>query len=169
MDPDVDSIWPLFRHVFPDFSISHIQVYKLLWRVEPKFTDDIVAESGLSRATIYRVLHQLLLSGLIAKTSFKPVGYFAANPVKAYYAHVKKVNSLLENGKAKIAGLVQNSSSLSGELYLVKRDGGQQRLLLKENRAAIQDRGQLLELKKAIEKQIEETDKGKAKAWAVYR
>ena len=57
---------------------------------------------------------------------------------------------------------------LNGELYLVKRDGGQQRLILKQGRAGV-EQGQLLEIKKVVEFQLKEAENQKAKAWAVYR
>ncbi len=166
MDPDVDLVWDFFKHIFPEFSVKHAQIYKLLWRLEPLSGEQIEKDTGISKATVYKVLHELILLGLVNKTNFKPVGYYAAEPLKVYNSHAKKLAAKLEYGKEKLESLLKNSSGLSGELYLVKKDGGQQRLILKNTRA---DAGteQLIEIKKAVEKQIEERQK--LKEWAVYR
>lgn len=160
MDPDVDLVWDFFKHLFPEFTVNHAQVYKLLWRLEPKSGEDVVRETGISKATTYRILHDLVLSGLVVRTSFKPVGYYAANPLKSYNLNAKKIWAKLETGRGRLENLIQNSTGLSGELYLVKRDGGQQRLIVKQNRQAILDGGRLRELRKAIDQQLLEAEGG---------
>ncbi len=169
MDPDVGLVWDLLRHMFPEFTIKHAEVYKILWRLEPKSADAVEAETRFSKATIYKILHQLVLVGLVNKTPFKPVGYYATDPLKAYNTNAKKVLAKLEGGKAKIGLLASGSSGLSGELYLVGNGAGQQKLLLKHSRIAIKDTIQLLQIKKAAEQQIREAEDNKAKVWAVYR
>ncbi|HLC92479.1 MAG TPA: helix-turn-helix domain-containing protein [archaeon] len=166
-DPDVNLVWDFLKHIFPEYSIRHAQVYKLLWRLEPKSGDSIESETGLCRATVYKILHELIVDGLVMRTGVKPVGYYAADPVKAYASHTKKLVAKLEDGKERIERLVHNSSGLSGELYLVKRDGGQQRLIIKKGRAGA-DTEQLIQLKRVVEEQIQEAGRQKAKAWVVY-
>jgi hypothetical protein len=115
------------------------------------------------------VLHDLVLSGLISKTNFKPIRYYAVNPVKSYNLHLKKVLAKLEKGVEKLESLIENSSGLSGELYLIKRDGGQQKLLLKQNRALLSDTEQLLQIRKIVDEQIREAKKQKLNEWAIYK
>ena len=169
MDPDVDIVWEHLKHLFPDYSINHARIYKLLWRVEPMSGETIANTTGLSKTTVYRVLHDLVSTELVEKTNFKPIGYYASNPVKSYNQTLKKTLKKLEKGADKLESLLKNSTSLSGELYLVKRDGGQQKLLLKQNRALLNDTERLLEIKKAVEEQLKEADKTKLKKYAVYK
>jgi predicted transcriptional regulator len=169
MDPDVDVVWDYYKHLFPEFSIHHAIVYKLLWRIEPISGEDIVKEVKLSKTTVYKTLHDLVLSGLIDRTNFKPVRYYATNPLKSYNSHLKKVLNKLEKGAEKLEALIENSSGLSGELFLIKRDGGQQRLVLKQNRALLNNAQQLLEIKKVVEEQLKEVDKQKLKQIIAYR
>jgi len=158
MDPEVELVLKHYRHLFPDFSVPHAVVYKLLWRVHPMQTEEIVKQSSLSNATVYRILHDLLTYDLIDRTNFKPVGYYAANPVKDFNSHIKKVLIQLEKGADELDALLKNSSSLSGELYLVEKDGGQQKLIVKETRENLNEIEQLLLIKKTAEAMI----KGKA-------
>jgi predicted transcriptional regulator len=167
MDPDVDVVLDYYKHLFPDFSLPHFAIYKLLWRVEPLQVEQIIQETGLSKTTAYNILRDLALCGLVNKTNFSPVGYYAIDPIKTYNSNLKKILSKLEKGAEKLEALVQNSTSLSGELYLVKRDGGQQKLLIK-NRCLLNDTQKLLEIRKIIDEQIRETDKKRLKPLVTY-
>jgi sugar-specific transcriptional regulator TrmB len=169
LDPDVDVVVDYYKHLFPDFSLHHFTVYKLLWRIEPISPETIIQETGLSKTTTYTVLRDLALSGLVNRTNFSPIGYYAIDPVKTYNSNLKKILNKLEKGAERLENLIQNSTSLSGELYLVKRDGGQQKLLMKQNRELLNDTKQLLEIRKVIDEQIKETDKQKLKTIAVYK
>jgi predicted transcriptional regulator len=169
MDPDVDVVWDYYKHLFPEFSIHHAIVYKLLWRIEPLAGEDIAKEISISKTTVYRILHDLVSSGLVARTNFKPIRYYANSPVKAYNSNLKKVLAKLEKGAEKLEALIGNSSGLSGELYLIKRDGGQQRLVLKQSRALLNDSTQLLQIKKVVEEQLKEAEKQKLKTCAIYK
>jgi len=169
MDSDVDMLWDYYRHLFPDFSINHAMIYKLLWRVEPVSGEEIAKQTDLSKTTVYNTLRDLLLAGLINRTSFKPIGYYANNPIKTYSSSIKRVVKKLETGVNKLETLLNNSSGLSGELYLVKRDGGQQKLLIKQNRELLDDTEQLLQIKKVVEEQLKETDKLRLKGCAIYK
>jgi len=131
--------------------------------------ETIIEEAGLSKTTTYTILRDLALCGLINKTNFSPAGYYATDPLKTYNSNLKKVLNKLEKGAERLENLIENSTSLSGELYLVKRDGGQQKLLMKQNRAFLDDTQQLLEIKKVIEDQLREVDKQKIKGIAVYK
>ena len=168
-DPDIEIVWEYYKHLFPEFSVNHALVYKLLWRVEPIQGEKITELTGVSKTTVYRVLHDLCSSGLVEKTNFKPIGYFANNPLKSYNSNLKQTLKKLEKGADELQKILENSSSLSGELYLVKKDGGQQRLLLKQNRALLKDTQQLLEIRKAIDEQIKEIDKTKLTKYAIYK
>ena len=81
---------------------------------------------------------------------------------------MKQVLKKLEKGAEILEKLVENSTSLSGELYLVKRDGGQQRLIMKQNRAFLKDTKQLLEIRKIIDDQLKDVDKQKLKSVVTY-
>lgn len=169
MDPDVDVVIDYYKHLFPDFSLPHFAVYKLLWRVEPLPVETIIQETGLGKTTAYHILRDLALCGLVNKTNFSPSSYYAVDPVKTYNSNLKKILTKLERGAERVESLLQNSTSLSGELYLVKRDGGQQKLLMKQNRGFLDDAQQLLEIKKVVEEQLREVDKQKLRTMAVYK
>jgi hypothetical protein len=81
----------------------------------------------------------------------------------------KLILKKLEKGAEIMKKLKENSTSLSNELYLVKRDGGQQRLLSKQNRALLNDTQQLLEIRKVVDEQLKEVNKQKLKAFAAHR
>ncbi|MFA6064906.1 MAG: helix-turn-helix domain-containing protein [archaeon] len=169
MDPDVEVVLEHYKHLFPDFSVPHAVVYKLLWRVNPMQVEEIVKHSGLSNATVYRMLHDLTMYELIERTNFKPVGYYVPNPMKDYNSQLKKIVTKLEKGAQRLENLLENSTGLSGELFLVKKDGGQQKLLLKQNHSLLNDAQQLLEIKKVCEEQLKEVDKQKLRAMAIYK
>ncbi|MDD3159985.1 MAG: helix-turn-helix domain-containing protein [Candidatus ainarchaeum sp.] len=169
IDPDVDLVFNYYKHLFPNFSVHHALIYKFLWRVEPIGGEDIINQSGVSKATVYRILHDLCSSGLVEKTNFKPISYYAINPIKNYNSNLKQLLKKLEKGSNELEKIMDNSTSLSGELYLVKRDGGQQRLLLKQNRSLLNDSQQLLELKRVIDEQLKETDKTRIKGYVAYK
>lgn len=168
LDKDVDIIYNLYRCLIPEFTKSHALIYRLLWRVEPLSGDKISKETGICRAKTFAILKQLVLLGLVKKTSFKPIGYFARDPAGAYSSLLRKVLPKLESGRTKIKELVQNSSSLSGEVYLIKLDGGQQTIISKETREYITDRKALEEIRAAIDRQIFGA-KPREKTWAIYR
>lgn len=169
MDPDASVVLDYYKHLFPDFSLPHFAVYKLLWRVEPIPVETIIQETGLSKTTTYNILRDLALCGLVSKTNFSPVAYYATDPIKTYNSNLKKVLTKLEKGAERLEELLQNSTSLSGELYLVKRDGGQQKLLIKQNRSLLNNAQQLLEIRRVIDEQLRETDKQKLKTMAIYK
>ena len=60
MDPDSELVCGYFKHLFPDFSINHFLVYKLLWRIEPKSPEAVIGEAKLARATTYKILNELV-------------------------------------------------------------------------------------------------------------
>jgi len=159
MDPDVDVVLDYYRHLFPDFTIKHACIYKYLWRIEPASPETIMQETGTPKTTLYYILKDLLHEGLVNRTNFKPVCFYANPPVKSYNSHLKKVLTKLEKGANKIGQLLENSTSQSEEIYLVKKDGGQQKLILKQNRETIDDIQQLSEIKQALEQQIKQAEK----------
>lgn len=169
LDFEAEQLWDFYRHIFPHFRPSHVLVYRLLWRIEPMTGDEIVSGSGLSRATVFKALSELINEGLVKKVRLKHVGYSAPDPLRAYSIFSRRISMKLKNGREKIETLIKNSSGLSGELYLIKRDGGQQRLISKETRQTILDEEKLIALRKAIELQLHEANEQKLKAWALCK
>ena len=169
MDPDVDVVLEYYRHLLPDFTVKHARVYKYLWRVEPASPETIMLETDTPKTTLYYILKDLINAGLVNRTNFKPVCFYASSPVKSYSSHLKKTLTKLEKGADRIAQLLENSSGQSGEMYLVKKDGGQQKLILKQNRETIDDIAQLSQIKQALEQQIKQVEKQKLKEYAVYK
>jgi predicted nucleic acid-binding Zn-ribbon protein len=72
------------------------------------------------------------------------------------------------NGAKRIKKLIENSSGLSEEIYLIKRDGGQQKLITKKTRTIVNQTEQLLQIKKAAEEQLKEIDKQNLKTTGIY-
>lgn len=168
MDTDVELIYSLYRCIIPEFTKSHALIYRLLWRVEPLGGARVSKEAGICRAKTFAILKQLVILGMVKKTSFKPIGYFARDPAGIYSSFLRKAWPRLESGKEKIRELVQNSSGLSGEVYLVRLDGGQQTIISKETRECITDRRALAEIKAAADRQLSHA-RMKVKEWAIYR
>ena len=162
-----EELWILFRHFFPEFSRNHARIYRLLWRIEPLPVDSIVKELGLARSSTYVVLNDLLKVGLIKKTNLTHVSYFAENPEAAYRNHFQQLSARLKRGSELISKLVNHSSSLSEELYLVEGDGGQKRLISKKNRQTILDEFALRDIRRTAEEQIKQAEQAKLKPWMV--
>ncbi len=162
-----EELWSLFRHFFPDLTRNHARVYRLLWRIEPIPVETIIKEAGLARSTIYLILNDLVKAGLIKKTNQNPISYYAENPVAAYSDHFQRLSSRLKRGKEMISQLVNNSSSLSEELYLIELDGGQKRLISKKNRQTILDEFALRDIRRTAEEQIKQAEQAKLKPWMV--
>lgn len=169
MDIELEQLWSIYRHVFPGFSRNHMLVYRSLWRIEPKAAEQVAAETGLGRATAFKLLSELMREGLVKKNGFRPVGYYANDPLRVYSLSSQRIAIKLRKGRAKIESLINNSSGLGGELYLIRRDGGQQRLISKETRHAVLDEEKLRQLRSAIDIQLEEAGQQKLKAWAACR
>lgn len=165
IDTDVLALHDLFRHVFPNFSLNHVLVYRSLWRIEPLSGERVIGHTGLSRATAYRILNELVAAGLVKKTAFKPIGYYAESPIKAYNNYLLKTVSKLRKGREKLKRIVGNSTSLSEEEYLVKIDGGQTKLINIQTREDVSDRQTLLEYQKGLSRKIDEIEKAKLKEW----
>ena len=165
LDTDVLEMHDVFRHVFLDFSLNHVVVYRVLWRIEPLSGEKVILETGLSRATAYKLLNELVAAGLVKKTAFKPVGYYANNPVKVYNYYLLKTVSKLKKGKEKLKKIVGNSTSLSAEEYLVKIDGGQTKLINVQTRETITDKQTLIQYQKGLSNKIDEIEKSKMKQW----
>ncbi|VVC00664.1 Sugar-specific transcriptional regulator TrmB [uncultured archaeon] len=169
LDLESAKLWGIYRHIFPGFSQSHIAVYRCLWRIEPRTGEEIIAETGLAKATVFKALSSLVKEGLVKKMRLGKVCYCAPDPLGDYAVLCRGLRSKLESGKETIGSLIKNSSGLGGEVYLVKRDGGQQRLILKGTRETLTDECKLLDLRRAIDSQLRQASEQKAKAWAVCR
>lgn len=162
---NTEELWSLFRHFFPEFSRNHARIYRLLWRIEPLAVDAIVKEIGLARSTAYHILNDLLNVGLIKKTNQTPICYFAENPEAAYSNHLQQLSTRLKRGRDLISKLVNHSSSLSEELYLIEGDGGQKRLITKKSRQTVLDEFRLREIRRSIDVQIKQVEQSKLKPW----
>jgi len=169
MDTDLNLLCEFMQHIYPKFTLNHFLVYKLLWQIAPKNWETVIEQSGLCRGTVYKILKELMQEELIQKTNFSPVGYFAIDPVKAYSLKSEKIILKLENGREKIKQLIENSSSLSNEAYLIKKDGCQTKLINVETRETIRDEDELKGIKKAVDERLTEVELGRQKAFAVYR
>lgn len=164
---NTEELWSLFRHFFPDLSRNHARVYRLLWRIEPLTGEAVIKETGLARATAYKILKDLVRLDLIKKTNMSPVCYFAENPVTAYNHHMQRMSRLLQKGRKIVTKLVENSSSLSEELYLIELDGGQKRLVSKKSRQTILDEYTLREMRRTIDEQLKQAEQAKLKPWMI--
>lgn len=91
----------------------------------------------------------------------------AESPLNAYSNRLTQISSKLKRGREMVKRLVENSSSLSEELYLIELDGGQKRLMSKNTRQTILDEYHLREIKRTIEAQIVEAEQSKLKPWMV--
>ncbi len=164
---NTEELWSLFRHFFPEFSRNHARIYRLLWHIEPLPVDIIVKEAGIARSSTYIVLNDLLKVGLIKKTNLAPVSYFAENPEAAYRNHFQQLSARLKRGRELISKLVNHSSSLSEELYLVEVDGGQKRLISKKSHQTVLDEFTLREMRRTIDVQIKQVEQSKLKPWMI--
>lgn len=162
---DTEPVWNLFRHLFPELTRNHIRLYRLLWRIEPLSGEQIIKECGLARATTYKILNELVRTNLIQKSHKAPIKYFAKSPVAAYTAQLDHIAHKLKKGKEMIHQLVENSSSLSEEIYLIQLDGGQKRLLSKKSHQTILDEFSLREIRRTVDSQIKEVEQSKLKPW----
>ncbi len=165
LDPDVGLVFDLFRHLFPDFSLNKMRVYKLLWRVEPLTGEKIIEKIGLAKSTTYSILNELVSLGLVAKTNFKPVGYYAVDPLKAYSSNYVRVMNKLKKGKNKVKKIINNGTSLSGEEYLIRINGGQRKLFNKTTKQTNLNEHQLKELRKIIDEELKQVQLVKLKPW----
>jgi predicted transcriptional regulator len=165
MDPDVLTVHDLFRHVYPDFTLNHVLVYRRLWRIEPISGEKVADETNLSKTSTYKILAELVAAGLVKRTSFKPIGYYAENPVKTYYACMQKIVSKLKKGKEQLREIIDNSTGLSNEEYLIKLDGGQTKLISMQTHEPISDGEKLKEYRDGLDNKLKEIEHKKLKAW----
>jgi len=162
---NTEELWSLFRTFFPDLSRNHARIYRLLWRIEPLNGEAVIKETGLARATTYKILKDLVRLELIKKTNFSPMCYFAENPITAYNRNMERISRLLHKGRKIVTKLVENSSSLSEEVYLIELDGGQKRLISKKNRQTVLDEFTLREMRRTIDVQLKQAEQAKLKPW----
>ena len=165
MDTDTLLIHDLFKHIFPDFSLNHVIVFKELWKIEPLTGEQVIECTGLSRATGFKILSELVACGLIKRTSFKPIGYYSDNPEKVFVGFSQKIVSKLRRGQEQIKKIVSNSSGQSNEKYLIKLDGGQSKLIDLKTHQELEDEQKLREYKEGIVSSIQRKERQKLKAW----
>ena len=65
--------------------------------------------------------------------------------------------------------LIGNSTSLSGEEYLIRIDCGQKLLVDRKTRIELKDEKRSWEIKKTVEERLDQLEKSKLKEWVVYR
>ena len=165
LDTDILAIHKIFRHIYPDFTLNHITVYRSLWQIAPLSGEQVIKETKLSRFTVYKILAELVATGLVKKTNFKPIGYYAENPVKAYHFCAQKVTSKLKRRRGQLKKLIDNASGLSNEEYLLKLDGGQTKLIHMQTHERITDEETLRQYKVGLDNNLKELERKKLKAW----
>jgi hypothetical protein len=72
---------------------------------------------------------------------------------------VQKVLTKLKHGKEQLKKIVDNSSSISNELFFVKKDGGQTKIIDTQTREDLDDGQKLREYRKAIDEKIIEQER----------
>jgi len=159
--------YEFFRHLYPDFGLNHVIVYKCLWGIEPVSGEKVIQETGLSRSCVYGILKELVAAGLVKKTRAKPFGYYADHPMETYYRFEKKVNAKLLQGRERLKKLMEQNVERSDEKYLVRLDGNEARFIHLHTRHRMDDRMELLQIKKGIENHLAEKETKKLKAWQV--
>ena len=148
-----DSLWRLYRHIFPEFSRNHFTIYTILCTSGPRCGENLITESGLSRGTVYAALRELCAAGLVAKSGTRPAGYSAANPMKAYSANSRRVISRLRAGKKAARELFSSGGSKGRETFAVEKAEGSPRLVAPGG-AEIKDGFRLMEIRRAAERQL---------------
>jgi hypothetical protein len=125
---------------------------------------DYSAISPKNKELLFRVYHDL-----IKRTNFRPIGYFAPNPIKDYLFHLKKLKTKFEKGEAKIKAVIENSIGQTQEVFLLKKDDDQQKLFSKQTRTILKQSTQLIQIKNAAEEQLRLLDKQRFKNHAIYK
>ncbi|HLC79287.1 MAG TPA: helix-turn-helix domain-containing protein [archaeon] len=169
MDSDILELQRVFDGLVPRFGSNHATVYRCLLCIEAKSARQIIEETRLYRPVVYRILNDLVSFGLVTQLPGAPTMFYAEKPAQKLGSlcgqFKKKIDSKLGNFKK----IIDNSTSLSGEEYLIRINGGQSLLINRKTRQASLDEHKLRELKQVIEEQLTAHEQTKIKAWAVYR
>lgn len=159
----------IYVHLFPGFTENHVKIYRYLWCIEPKGNDEIIRDTGLARATVFKILAELLGKGLISKNKSRPIAYYSGNPLEAYSLFSQRVITRLKKGREKLGSIMGKPWGVDTELYFVKWENGEQKLVSKSTRQALLDEEKLMELRKAIDTQLEAAGVQKLRAWEAWR
>ena len=138
----------------PGFGVNHSRVLWCLLGGEPKTAKDISKATGLSKFFVYPVLRQLEAFGLIKSNGLHPKTFFVEEPLKFFDLQKKSQEKDLEAKKRELKKLIDNSSALSGEEYLIKINGGQTRLINKKTNSVVVDEFEVYSIKKRLEEQL---------------
>ena len=168
LDLEISQLWEYYKHLYPHFNQRHIIVYRALWAIEPRTVEQIIEETQLARSTVFKALCGLLKEGLVKKVRLRKSAYCAVEPFRLYSLNSKRIREKLAKGSEKIQSIISNGTGLSGELYLIQRDGGQTRILDKDSRQSPPEE-QLFELRKTIDRQIKESGQRKLMNWAICK
>lgn len=162
---EAESLWGFYRHAFPELSANHILVYRLLWCGALR-GEEITCASGLARSTVYVVLRELIVAGLVKKTSHRPVRYSVEEPMKAYAAQCRKVASRLAAGKGHLKNALKGQEGENHEI-LVRMGKGGRMIMHRGTRSEVRDEISLRELRKLVDERLTEVADGKMRVWAL--
>ncbi len=149
MDSQVQRIFEVYRHFFPDLKFSEAQVYYCLLEATKKTSDKIISETALSRATVFSALKYLMEKGLVGKSEIFPVEYFAVEPKKAFSSNFTKLVSKLKAFE-KSSFVESKTKKQYLELLLIDFDG-KKALLDKHSKKEISNMKYLSEIRTALD------------------
>jgi sugar-specific transcriptional regulator TrmB len=170
LDTDVLAIPRVFSDLVPRFGCNHAMVYRCLLSVEAKTASSIIRETKLCKQVVYRVIKDLVLFGLIKRIGSGPTMFFADKPVQKMGVLINRKKKLLDEKVLVLKKIIGNATGLSGEDYLIRLNGGQQKLVNSQTRLEVTDKDILIQMKRTIEEKIREKEKAELKPWQViYR
>ncbi len=163
------AIQHVFTGLVPRFGPNHAQVYRCLLSTQAKPARMLIEETRLCRPVVYRVLSDLVSYSLVRQLPGSPSMFFAEKPTQRLTSLCGQFKKRLDSRVGELKKIVDNSTSLSGEEYLIRIDGGQSLLINRRTRQATLDEYKLREIKKVVEEQLRMQEQTKVKAWAVYK
>ena len=165
MKVEFEQLWKYYRHLFPEFSASHLKVYMIVCAEHAKTGEIIVKESGFARSSVYSILKELTAANLLKKTPRRPVLYYADEPLRDYCAHSRRLVSKLSQGKEAFKKAMEKGLAADSAVFLVKKDAAGARVIDAKRRTEISDAQKLQELRKAADEKLAEICANKQRAW----
>ncbi len=165
LDPDEIAIRRVFEGLIVVFGSNHARVFKCLLSTEAKTAKQIIDETMVYRAVVYRTLKDLLRHGLIKTTPSSPALFFVEKPVQKTRVLINKKKRELDKKVKELKKIINNATSLSGEEYLIMINGGQKKLINKKTKQTFLDEYELKELRKVIDEKIKQVQLSKLKPW----
>ncbi|MEM4364202.1 MAG: helix-turn-helix domain-containing protein [Candidatus Diapherotrites archaeon] len=161
MDECAKIIFDAYRHFFPDLKFSEAQVYCCLLDEVKKTSERIIAETTLSRATVFSSLKSLMQKGLVAKSDFFPVSYFVINPKKVFSSNFLKLISKLKSYKKKLFVYYKSQPEISE--FILLESNGTKIILNKHSKKELKDIKKISELRLALDNTIRKIKENRAK------